>query len=165
MIYTIKKDNHRSVLFPRLTFKKSIFFSFRFLTDFPQTEYTNKIYGLIDGIDPHKNSVRLGFRRKRDKIEISSIVYNNGVRTITTLKRIELDELSFATIAKLKDKYIIKLNEDNFSFKRTSNFNLFSFRLFPFWGGVEKSAKEFKIEIVEYECRLQMYSQKYNTNY
>lgn len=52
MIYKIKQNSHRSVWFPRMTFKNKISFTFKFLSSIPQTEYTNKVYGLIDGIFP-----------------------------------------------------------------------------------------------------------------
>lgn len=149
MIYTIKKGNHRSVWFPRMTFNKSIHFCFRFLTDIPKTDYTNKVYGLIDGIFPHKNSVRLGFRRKKDKMQICSIIYNSGVRRILVLKEVGLKETVFAHILKDKYHYFIFVNGDKFVFDRTSKFNLFSFRLFPYWGGEEKARQDIKIEINE----------------
>jgi len=146
-IYTIKKGSHRSVWFPRITFKKSVSFSFKFLTAIPESDYTNKIYGLIDGILPHKNSVRLGFRKDKGKLLACAIVYNNGVRTITTLKEINEKYLHLCTIDKTKGYYTILLDFETFQFKRTSDFNLFSFKLFPYWGGKETAKEEFKIEI------------------
>jgi hypothetical protein len=149
MIYTIKKNSHRSVWFPRLTFKKSICFSFKFLTAIPESEYTNKIYGLIDGIFPHKNSVRLGFRKEKGKLLACAIVNNDGVRTITTLREIDEKHLHLCCINKYKDNYTIILDFEKFTFSRKSSFNLFSFRLFPFWGGEEKAKETVKIEIDE----------------
>jgi hypothetical protein len=149
MIYTIKKNSHRSVWFPRLTFKKSICFSFKFLTAIPESEYTNKVYGLIDGIFPHKNSVRLGFRKEKGKLLACAIVYNDGVRTITTLREINENYIYVCGINKYREYYIITLDFERFAFPRTSNFNLFSFRLFPYWGGEEKAKETVEIEIYE----------------
>jgi hypothetical protein len=149
MIYTIKKGSHRSSWFPRITFKKTISFSFKFLTPILESEYTNKIYGLIDGILPHKNSIRLGFRKEKGELLVCAIVYNNGVRTITTLKEINSEYIYVATINKTKYEYIIYLDFEKYVFKRVSNFNLFSFRLFPYWGGKETAKENFKIEINE----------------
>ena len=147
MIYTIKKGNHRSVWFPRITFKKSVSFSFKFLMEIPESDYTNKIYGLIDGIFPHKNSIRLGFRKEKGKLLACAIVYNSGIRSITTLREINEKYLYVCTINKTKDYYTLYLDFQRFQFQRTSNFNLFSFKLFPYWGGKETAKEDFKIEI------------------
>lgn len=149
MIYTIKKGNHRSTWFPKITFKKSIYFSFKFLTAIPESEYTNKIYGLIDGIFPHKNSVRLGFRREKGKLLACAIVYSNGVRTITTLREIKENNAYTCIISKTRYEYIIDLDINLYTFPRTSKFNLFSFKLFPYWGGIETTKETVKIEINE----------------
>jgi hypothetical protein len=149
MIYLIKKGNHRSTWFPRLTFKKYINFSFKFLTAIPESEYTNKIYGLIDGIFPHRNSIRLGFRKEKGKLLACAIVYNNGVRTIKTLREVNENYIYVCGINKYRGYYIITLDFERFTFPRTSNFNLFSFRLFPYWGGLETAKETVKIEINE----------------
>ena len=151
MIYKINQNSHRSVWFPRMTFKNKISFTFKFLSAIPQTEYTNKVYGLIDGIFPHKNSVRVGFRKIKNKVQLSSIVYNNGKRTITPLVEIDENTISVCTIIKQKHEYVIYIDFKKFVFKRTSNFNLFSFRLFPYWGGVDKAPSDITLEIFEAE--------------
>jgi hypothetical protein len=149
MIYTIKKGKHRSTWFPKITFKKSINFSFKFLTKISESEYTNKIYGLIDGIFPHKNSIRLGFRREKGKLLACAIVYNNGIRTIKVLREINEDYTYICSIYKHVECYIITIDFERFVFPRTSKFNLFSFKLFPYWGGVETAKETIKIEINE----------------
>lgn len=147
MIYKIKPGNHRSVWFPQVTFKRSICFTFTFLSKMYETEHTNKVYGLIDGIFPHHNSIRVGFRKIGDNIELSAIVYNDGVRTITPLKLIKPFYVTTASIVKHRNTYEIILDLERFVFKRTSRFNLFSFRLFPYWGGVPTANSLIKIEI------------------
>lgn len=147
MVFRIKEGSHRSVWFPRITFKKSVNFCFKFLTAIPESEYTNKIYGLIDGIFPHKNSIRLGFRKEKSKLLLCAIVYNDGVRTITTLREINENYLYVCGISKCKDSYSISVDFEIFTFPRTSDFNLFSFKLFPYWGGTETASKEFKIDL------------------
>lgn len=148
MIYTIPKGSHRSVWFPKLTFKRELSFVFSFPTPIYETDFTNKVYGFIDGIDPHYNSVRVGFRRKGNVIIISSIIYNNSVRTITTLKEVDLNAEVSATIKKTIFFYYITINGDTFRFDRTSNCDFFSFMLFPYFGGVDKALTDIKVKII-----------------
>jgi len=147
MVFRIKEGSHRSTWFPRIVFRNYINFSFKFLTAIPESDYTNKICGLIDGIFPHRNSIRLGFRKEKGKLLLCAIVYNKGVRTITTLREINEKYLYICNISKCRDYYEVIVDFERFSFPRTSNFNLFSFKLFPYWGGIETAPKEFKIDL------------------
>jgi len=78
---------------------------------------------------------------------LCAIVYNKGVRTITTLREINEKYLYICNISKCRDYYEVIVDFERFSFPRTSNFNLFSFKLFPYWGGIETAPKEFKIDL------------------
>ena len=69
MIYTINKGSHRSTWLPKFTFKKSLTFSFKFLSDpsyildnKSDQEDTNKIFGISDSWYHRRHSIRVGWR-------------------------------------------------------------------------------------------------------
>jgi|GEM_PF-5486713 len=151
MIYTIKKNRHRSKWFPKLTFRKSIKGTFKFIGDvsYDGNSDTNKLIGLSDNLHHHIDSIRIGWRwnKKENKLEIMGICYNNFNREIRHLCFVESDKIVNFEINIYKYSYRIDVDGSTHFFTRGSNWGFIRYYLFPFFGGKEKSPKEFKISI------------------
>lgn len=155
MYFTIKKGRHRSVWFPRFTFKRVLIGSFTLLGDFSydigkkQTD-SNKLIGLSNGIWHRYNSIRVGFRWNKvlKCIDIVGICYDKGKREIRVINRIQnnSEKVSFL-ISIEKDKYIIRIGDKTEMFNNTSKWKFIRYFLFPFFGGTESSPKDLKFKI------------------
>ena len=144
MIFTIKQGNHTFFHLPRLTFKRKISGYFKFITDIPETDYTNKIIGLSDNFHHHKDSVRLGFRGK----VACAIFYTNGFRTIIPICEWKEDEKNQFEIKIMNNYYSVKVNDNVVVHERSSNWILMRYRLSFYWGGKSPAPKTVKIEIL-----------------
>jgi len=160
MIYTIKEGNHYSnKLLPVFTCKNSIEGTFKFIGDIyykdsSKNKNTNKLFGLSDNLYHHWDSVRIGWRvpiintsNIIQNIELMGIIYNNGSRTIKPLLFIQPNIEYEFYIEIEKDKYILEIDGYYFEFDRDSEYNFIRYLLKPYFGGSDKSPKDFKIEI------------------
>jgi len=148
MIYTIKKNRHRSRWIPKLTFRKSIKGTFKFIGDvsYDGNLDTNKLIGLSDSYHHHVNSIRLGWRWNNG-LELMAICYRNGNREIRPICFIEPDvDYEFSIMIHKYTYQIMTAGQIQF-FTRKSKWWFVRYWLFPFFGGQSKSPKEFKIEI------------------
>ena len=151
---TIKKGNHRSNLrFPLLTFKKSIKVEVKFIGDFSYSikkqKDANKLFGLSDSYHHHKDSVRVGWRWNNivKKVELMVIVYSGGNRTIKHLRYLPINKRITIELEVKEGEYIIKLNNDEYSFERTSKWWFLRYGLFPFFGRTTVAPKDFQFTI------------------
>jgi hypothetical protein len=157
MIYTIQKGDHRSNWIPSLTFKKSLYFVFEFLSDPSYTlanksdqEDTNKIFGISDSWYHRRHSIRIGWRYddKLQKSICSVYYYRDGRHYIEDLGEIVEGQPYLCIIDISKDDYtVISLNK-KVIIPRTSKWWGPRYQLFPYFGGQQVAPKQFKIEII-----------------
>ncbi len=143
----IKKNTHKRWRFPRLTCKNSVRGAFQLNTDIPETEYTSKIVGLSDNWHHHKDSVRIGIRKKNGQIKAYGIFYISGQREIVEICDIEVGKINWFNIFIADDTYFIEVNDKTVENIRTSNYNFIRYTLFPYWGGKEKAPTDIEINL------------------
>jgi hypothetical protein len=151
MIYTIKPNSHYSSIIPKIVCKNYIKGTITFLND---VEYqitrqgdTNKIIGLSDNWNHHKDSIRLGWRYYKGKRQIMTIAYVKGKRSISYLCDFEIGVEYDFWIGIYDRKYNLSFNGVFASIHRYSTWNYPRLLLKPYFGGKETTNKEFKIKI------------------
>lgn len=153
MVYKIKRGNHRAGWFFKLTRKNRISGTIKFLGDVSYyislQKDTNKIVGLSDNWHHHKDSVRLGWRWNiiERKIEIMSIIYCRGKRTIKHLCFTEDNEDKEFEIMINKNNYILRFDTTIYIAPRRSKWSWIRYHLWPFFGGKEKAPKNIYIKL------------------
>ena len=119
----------------------------------------NKLYGLGEGLH-HSNSARFGWRSVDGKtIEIMAYTHINGERQSKKLMDCSVDEWLKLDLYLEKGKYVfIGENEDGEKAKvsmpsKTGFFfgRLFTYKLFPYFGGSVAAPHQMSIEVVEKE--------------
>lgn len=119
----------------------------------------NKLYGLGEG-KHHKDSARFGWRCVDGKtIEIMAYTYIRGERQHKKLMDCTVDEWLKLDLYLEKGKYVfIGENEDGerakVSMPRRAGFffgRLFTYKLFPYFGGSVSAPHQMEIEVVEKE--------------
>lgn len=151
--YLIEKGQHYSNFnWSKLwtfTFSREIKGTVEFVGDFSYESNgdTNKLIGLSDGWNHHKNSVRIGWRWNKG-IQIMAIYYVNGLREIHRVmsKAQEGVKYNFRIVI-TKSKYHVLFNGYQDSIERKSKWFLLRYKLFPYFGGTETAPKEFKFKI------------------
>lgn len=153
MVYEIKQGKHRSGYFLKLTCKNKLSGVIEFIDDVSYKidlqKDTNKIIGLSDNWHHHKDSCRLGWRWNliEEKIEIMTIVYSRGKRTIKHLCFAEEDKEYQFEIIITRNSYILRFNTDIAIIRRTRRWKFIRSILHPYFGGKTKSPKDFNIKI------------------
>lgn len=153
MVYIIRKGNRRAGWFFRLTRKNKISGTIKFLGDVSyfvdMQKDTNKIIGLSDNWNHHRDSIRLGWRYlpTTKEIEIMTILYSRGKRNIKHLCYTEDNVDKTFEIIINKKSYIVRYDTDIAIIRRESKWNWFRYYLWPFFGGVEASPKNIYIKL------------------
>lgn len=96
----------------------------------------NKLYGFSDcNSTVHDNSARFGWRGSRNKIEIFSYTYCNGVRSWHYMTDVEVDKTVRYEIKTGKD-YVFKVNDSEQIEKRCNDCNRGVYTVsLPYFGG------------------------------
>lgn len=157
MLRKIKKGNHYSTFFPRITFTNRLKGTAEFVGDFSyaieKQKDTNKLIGLSDNWFHHLDSIRIGWRwnAKRNGIELMSIQYKDSIRDIqfiTFLPKEEGESIKFEyELGIQKDNYFIRINQTKVIILRTSKWNSLRVILQPFFGGTTPAPKDFIFKI------------------
>ena len=160
IIYTIKKDNHRSTnkikttktnYLPFLvTFDESAIYT----TVDPINQYdVNKLYGLSDCKSLHTaNSIRLGWRCVNNGLQILWFKHEDGEFSFDFLKEIEINKTYEAFILINDDNYIIGFDDEFATVPRkcdnkTDNLKYY---LWPYFGGDETAPHNIIIKIRDF---------------
>jgi hypothetical protein len=152
MIYTIKPNSHYSSIIPKIVCKNYIKGTITFLND---VEYqitrqgdTNKLIGLSDNWNHHKDSIRLGWRYYKGKRQIMTIAYVNGKRSISYLCDFEIGKSYKFRIMIFENYYMLRFEGSSYKIiDRKSTWKYPRLLLKPYFGGKETTNKEFKIKI------------------
>jgi len=167
MEYLIKKGKHYhktlwriyphiglSFLSYNVVFDPSCWYNIKKIGD-----HTNKLFGLGFGINHHKDSIRVGWRpvEDSDKIALYSYTYHNGERFIEAICKVSVNtkfNISIIidyhggkykiVISDLKQKSIIEYSQD---FNFYDCFDIWGFRLFPYFGGNPTAPDDVKIHM------------------
>lgn len=163
--YTIPKDGDYSVdslklvMFNGITEMK---FKFKFdssaiyTTQDPMNQGDiNKLYGFADGISfttqytipPHHiNSARIGWAYVNKALRIFAYCYNDSTRIFKELQPITIGKTYTAGIKILQGGYEFTVGEKKDTVSRTCPFpTIIGYKLFPYFGGTEKSPHEVRI--------------------
>lgn len=152
----IAKGKHYCDKFwPIFTTKNEIKGTFQFLNS---AEYhidlqkdTNKIVGLSDSYYHRRSSIRLGWRWNvnENKIEIMTIKYEKGKRTIESLCFIENDNSENCFHIKIyKGYYLITFNNTTRIIKRNVKWIPFRYVCLPYFGGDTKAPQDFNFKLI-----------------
>lgn len=151
MIYTIKKGCHYSSIFPKFTCNDHLSGTITFLNDcsyqIERQGDTNKIIGLSDNWHHHKDSIRLGWMYYKNRYQIMTITYSKGKRKITYLCDFEVGKTYNFSIEIHSKHYVVSFDEIVSKIDRYSNWNSLRVVLKPYFGGITKAPKTFKIKI------------------
>ena len=153
MVYKIDKGNHRAGWFFRLTRKNKISGTIKFLGDVSyfvdMQKDTNKIVGLSDNWHHHRDSIRLGWRYlpTTKEIEIMTILYSRGKRTIKHLCYTEDNVDKTFEIIINKKSYVVRYDTDIAIIRRESKWNWFRYTLGVYFGGKEPAPKNIYIKL------------------
>lgn len=158
MVYKIKKGKHKSWYLPKFIWRNTLDFSFQFLSepsyiceDSDNQEDINKIYGFSDSWNHHKHSIRIGwyYDTKIGSCNLVLYCYINGKRRIEHLGHLELNETISISLEILDDIYVITRKDFGkvYLIPRKSKWWGPKYLLFPYFGGQEKSPKDFLIKI------------------
>lgn len=111
----------------------------------------NKLYGFADNNDHHNNfSARFGWRWKDNELHLFAYRYNNAVRTIDDLGKVDIGKEHNCSIRVAGNQYIFTLNGVQTQWPRASTTpKSVGYKLFPFFGGDEVAPHTIYIWIKE----------------
>ena len=148
MIFSIEKGRHRSSFLPSFTFKNIISGQFSLLEISEiNSEDTNKIIGLSDNWHHHKDSIRIGWRYYKNKVELMAYLYVDDKRIVEHLCYIDKKENIDFLLEIRSDEYVIWINEYTKKYKRESRWNFLRVILKPYFGGKDKAPKNIKLNL------------------
>lgn len=115
----------------------------------------NKLYGFADGVSfttrytipPHHiNSARIGWAYVNKALRIYAYYYNDSVQLFKELQPISIGKTYTAGIKILQGGYEFTVGEKKDTVPRTCPLpTIVGYKLFPYFGGTEKSPKEVRI--------------------
>lgn len=153
--YLIKKGQHNSGFHLGIHFKKEIVMKREVifkenckydLNGIDQSD-VNKLFGVSFGLH-QKNSARFGWRWSLDKnkIEILTYTYINGVRNFDSLQFVDLEETITLTLEAKADTYCFKFGTSELTIKK-SNTPSYGYFLYPYFGGNQMAPHDINIFI------------------
>lgn len=153
-VFTIPKGDHYSIKTLKKYNRDLLTFAFRFdnsaiydLGDNDQYD-TNKLIGYKYGLDPHKNSVRFGWKWsiEDDYIVIVAYSYVDGVRDIYDIGYCFPNQIYSAEIEETTNSFIYRFQGQEYVISKTKNSGNRNY-LFPYFGGDKKAPHDIFIEI------------------
>tara|TARA_B100001093_G_C26834145_1_gene1017562 strand:+ start:2305 stop:2844 length:540 start_codon:yes stop_codon:yes gene_type:complete len=154
-IFTIKKNHHRST-YSYNTSRDTIFnwdiifdSSAIYTTQDPNNQYDiNKLIGWSDCSENHlKYSIRFGWRWINDNLEIHWFRHQHDQFEFGKIKSVELGK-TYNYILEIKDnEYILCVDDTCVKLDRTCSQEYRKYKLYPYFGGDEKSPHDIKIRI------------------
>lgn len=154
MIYVIPKGQHKSSYLLSFTFKDK----FQYFAEFtdsciytsvnPNNQFDiNKLFGVSEGIDPHWNSARFGWRPLNDdKISIFAYCYNRGERIVKHMIDVELYSKHFFSLILIDNLYHFEVDRKAVTVPREKGWGL-KYRLWPYFGGDEVAPHDIFISL------------------
>ncbi len=110
----------------------------------------NKLYGFIEGFDPHVNSARIGWSYNNNRLRLYAYVYSNAQRLIREITPVQIGEKITCSIKIQHNKYIFSVNGIIAEMERTPNTTIAQgYQLFPYFGGDETAPHSIRINIRE----------------
>lgn len=154
-VHTIKKDKHtatnRCIRFvSNNQIRFDFFVSSSWLYDEKAPGFQsgwNKLIGISEGFNQHKNSVRVGWRCIENTIYLSSYCYINGERRISDMVEVPMG-WNTGSVTITATHYRVQINDRIFNFENT-NRSFFKFMLYPYFGGNSKAPHD-----MEFKFRL-----------
>lgn len=151
MVINIKKDNHYCdkiiPIFRNKTISGKVIFQGEFKYDIDKRNQgdTNKLIGLSDSYNHHRDSIRFGWtwNTKVEKLELKYTLYRNSKRYIEHICFIESDKEYDFEISVAKGKYLLWFGGKYLEVYRSSKWFLPRKALMPFFGGDVPAPKKF----------------------
>ena len=153
--YTIKKGEHSSnheftVVITDSLIEFYVLFDSTAIYDLGpsnDSDDVNKLYGISDcGIMHHLNSARIGWRWKKNNLELFAYSYSNGIREIQHIGSFKIGEELKCSIQCLKGQYVFEINGKKAKTKRLCNIDE-HYVLYPYFGGNKTAPHHIKIKI------------------
>jgi hypothetical protein len=111
----------------------------------------NKLIGLSDAIDHHRNSNRLAWRCENGKIRFAHYCYQDGQRVIVPFTRSYEPGIWVEGYLRNKGAYLVGLGNEKSSLKRTGK--MVSHALFPYFGGQQTAPHDMQF-VFDFEKSL-----------
>lgn len=144
--YKILQGNHycdvsafKSVSLTELNFKVKFDSSaiYKSLTEDNQYDI-NKLFGFSEGIDPHKNSARIGWSFNNDSLRLYGYVYNNSILATQEITTCKIGAVVKCSIKTDKRNYTFLVDDKSITLERGVSTDLAEgYQLFPYFGGDE----------------------------
>ncbi len=104
----------------------------------------NKLTGISEGFNQHKNSVRIGWRCIENKIYLCSYCYINGERRISEMVEVSMGWNS-ASVQVTNNNYRVVINDRLIIFNKSASSN-FLLMMHPYFGGNSRAPHEMKFK-------------------
>lgn len=108
----------------------------------------NKLFGFTEGLDPHKNSARIGWSYNNDSLRFYGYVYNNSVLATQEITTCAIGKVFNCSIKIDKKNYIFSVGEKSITLERGVSTDLAEgYQLYPYFGGDETAPHTINIFI------------------
>ena len=108
----------------------------------------NKLYGFIEGLDPHKNSARIGWGFSESELRLYAYAYKDGIRTIAEITTVKIGSIIRCAILASANFYLFTVNENYVKLERASFVApIKCYQLYPYFGGDETAPHAITIKI------------------
>lgn len=108
----------------------------------------NKLYGFSEGLDPHKNSARIGWSYNKDSLRLYGYVYNNSSLLSQEIATCKIGEVIRCSIRPDKRNYVFTVNDKSISLERDALPDIVQgYQLYPYFGGDEVAPHNINIFI------------------
>ena len=108
----------------------------------------NKLYGFSEGMDPHKNSARIGWSYNNDSLRLYAYVYNNYVLATQQITTCKIGEVFNCSIKVDKKNYTFFVGDKSVTLERAVVTEVAEgYQLYPYFGGDETAPHNINIFI------------------
>ena len=110
-----------------------------YTTVIPENQYDiNKLYGFIEGSDPHINSARIGWSYNHERLRLYAYAYKNGERLSQEICAVNIGETIRCSIMLNGASYIFSVNNTSVQLDRGVDLpEARGYQLYPYFGGDE----------------------------
>lgn len=108
----------------------------------------NKLFGFSEGMDPHKNSARIGWSFNKDSLRLYGYVYNNAVLATQEITTCKIGDIISCSIKTDKKNYTFIVDDKSVTLERGVTSELAEgYQLYPYFGGDETAPHNISIFI------------------
>ena len=143
------KTTIKSIAISQMLFKVKFDSSAIYTTVDPLNQYDiNKLYGFIEGQDPHVNSARIGWAYNDGKLRLYAYAYKNQQRLSQEIGPVNIGETINCAIKFDSLNYVFIVKDKQVKLRRgQAGITAQGYQLFPYFGGDEVAPQPIRIFI------------------